>query len=113
MNPATDPLAFLQRATSLIVQRDLQGDRDMSGRQLAILLHLVKRDGPPPSIVDIAAWFNLSKPATTRNVDRLADVIGFVSRTPSPADRRKVEVRITEAGAAYVADLIRELQDAP
>lgn len=108
---AANPLAFLQRATAIAVQADI-ANRDLTMRQLAILLHLVNFQGPAPSIKDLAARFGLSKPATTRSVDRLADVVGFVSRVTADHDRRMVEVRITSAGATYVNDLIGGLRGA-
>ena len=48
----------------------------------------------------------LNQPTLTKILDRMARR-GLVERTPSAADRRKVLVRITEAGRAMVADLKR------
>ncbi len=110
---APDPLAFLKRTTALLVQKDVDGDRDLTVRQLAILMHLVDRPDPAPSIRHLAAQFGLSRPATTRSVDRLVDVLGFASRAESASDRRSVEIRITPAGHAFVNDLVGALQVAP
>lgn len=48
----------------------------------------------------------LNQPTLTKILDRMARR-GLVERRPSAADRRKVQVRITEAGRAMVADLKR------
>ena len=108
-----DPLAFLKRATALLVQKDVDDDRDLTVRQLAILMQLMDRQEPAPSIRHLAAQFGLSRPATTRSVDRLVDVLGFASRAESAIDRRSVEIRITPAGQAFVNDLVGALQVAP
>jgi len=108
---AANPLHWLQRATSLIVQTDL-ANRDPSVRQIAILFHLADQPEPAPSIKEIAAHFGINKPATTRNVDRLEMVHKFVKRTQDHQDRRRVEVRITPAGRTYVNRLVDGLRGA-
>ncbi len=110
---AHDPLAFLKRTTALLVQHDVDANRDLTVRQFAILLDLVDRPEPAPSIRHLASQFGLSRPATTKSVDRLVDVLGFASRVPSANDRRSVEIRITTAGRAFVSGLVQALRSAP
>jgi DNA-binding MarR family transcriptional regulator len=58
----------------------------------------VRRDG------GLAARLEVSKPAITRSLDRLAE-LGLAKRAPDPRDRRSVLVTRTRRGNDYLNDL--------
>jgi DNA-binding MarR family transcriptional regulator len=52
----------------------------------------------------LAARLEVSKPAITRSLDRLAE-LGLAKRAPDPRDRRSVLVTRTRRGNDFLADL--------
>lgn len=58
----------------------------------------------PQRISDLASHERLSQPGTTQLVTRLADD-GLVERFDDPDDGRVTRVRLTEVGAARIAEL--------
>ena len=98
---ASDHLITVLRDTILtLVRRD---SRDLSSRQLGVLLTCYTED-KPQTIRGLAADLKVAKPAVTRAVDRLAE-FEFVVRKPDPADRRSVLIARTTKGTAFVRDL--------
>lgn len=90
---------------------------DLSARQMALLLAVYTRP-PPHTVRGFARDLNISKPAVTRAIDKLA-ALGFVRRAPDDADKRSVIVQRTVKGAVFLsefADLVgiaaRALEDA-
>jgi DNA-binding MarR family transcriptional regulator len=59
----------------------------------------------------LAEQLNISKPAITRALDRLA-AFNFIEREQDTKDRRSVIVRRTAAGSAYQRTLTGYLNDA-
>jgi len=106
----TDSLAFLLRATTLIVKHD---ERDMTMRQMAILLFLASNADAAPGIKALAEQFGISRPSVSRSVDRLVKEYGYVQRTESIDDRRRVEIRIAPAGTRYLDGLALALRSLP
>ena len=86
-------------ALSESVRRD---GPDLSARQMAITLG-VYMEGGPHTVRGLAADLNISKPAVTRALDRLAD-LGFVRRQKDPRDRRSVLVLRTVRGSVFLSD---------
>ena len=82
------------RARQAVARRAGLGESEM--RLLGLLGPGVSR-GP----AELARGLELTTPAVTGVVDRLA-ARGHVERHPHPADRRRVEVRLTESGRAEV-----------
>ncbi len=76
---------------------------DLSARQLSAMLICYLEEGPH-TVRGLAARLEVSKPAITRALDRLAE-LGFARRGPDPRDRRSVLVQRTRKGTDYVADL--------
>lgn len=73
---------------------------DLTVRQSATLIVLSKAKRPM-RFKALNEELSISKPATTRALDRLqAD--GLVERIPTPADRRQVDLALTDAGVAMV-----------
>ena len=76
---------------------------DLSARQFGVLLICYLEDGPH-TVRALAARLEVSKPAITRALDRLAE-LGMARRGPDPRDRRSVLVQRTRKGTDFVADL--------
>lgn len=95
------------RQITLALIRDGLTDRDLSARQLAVLLEVYSVDDGQ-TVRGLAAKLRVSKPAITRALDRLV-VLGLACRRPDPADGRSVLVGRTGKGAAY-RQMVRELE---
>lgn len=76
---------------------------DLSARQLGIFLVCYREPGEH-TVRGLAARFNISKPAVTRALDRLAD-LNLTRRKIDPKDRRSVFVVRTSAGAMFIRQL--------
>jgi DNA-binding MarR family transcriptional regulator len=60
-------------------------------------------EGQPLRLNALASRMGTSPPTASRAVDVLVEQ-GFVARVPDPDDRRALQIELTEAGAALVAD---------
>jgi DNA-binding MarR family transcriptional regulator len=90
----------LIRGTMLeLVRRD---GRDLTARQLTTLLTVYLHD-EVHSVSSLANMLNISRPGVTRILDRLVEA-DLVSRAEDAADRRRVLVYRTPAGAQYMRD---------
>jgi DNA-binding MarR family transcriptional regulator len=76
---------------------------DLSARQLAIFLICYHQDAAQ-TVRGLAAALNISKPSTSRSLDRLG-MLGLTRRAIDGADRRSVLVRRTAKGRALMLDL--------
>ncbi len=76
---------------------------DLSARQFGVFLITYLEDGPH-TVRGLAARLEVSKPAITRSLDRLAE-LGLAKRAPDPRDRRSVLVTRTRRGNDYLSDL--------
>jgi len=76
---------------------------DLSARQFGVFLITYLEDGPH-TVRGLAARLEVSKPAITRSLDRLAE-LGLAKRAPDPRDRRSVLVTRTRRGNDYLNDL--------
>ena len=100
----SDEVTRLAAITRDIVNGLVREDgRDLSVRQLGILLICYLDDGPH-RMRDLADRLDVGRPAITRCVDRLV-LLHLASRTVDPLDRRSLLVGRTPAGAAYMATL--------
>ncbi len=79
------------------------GERDLSARQLAILL-TIYLEPPPHTVRGLAAKLGVTKPVITRALDSMGK-LGLVSRRRDEADRRNVIIQRTVAGALEVERL--------
>jgi DNA-binding MarR family transcriptional regulator len=79
-----------------------QDGPDLSARQMAVLLTVYLCD-PPHTVRGLAAALNISKPATTRALDRLS-VLGFIRRKRDAEDRRNVLVQRTVSGSVFLSE---------
>jgi len=76
---------------------------DLSARQFGVFLITYLEDGPH-TVRGLAARLEVSKPAITRSLDRLAE-LGLTKRAPDPRDRRSVLVTRTRRGNDFLSDL--------
>ena len=84
-------------------------DRDLTLRQMAILLHIYLVP-PPHTVRGLAATLEVTKPVITRALDTMGEM-GLVDRVRDDADRRNVTIKRTVGGALYLeklGDLIRD-----
>lgn len=81
---------------------------DLSARQMALLL-TVYLTPPPHTVRGLAATLNISKPAITRALDRLA-AHDMIRRKPDEADRRSVLVQRTVKGSVYLSEFADMVQ---
>jgi DNA-binding MarR family transcriptional regulator len=103
-----DPLAGLLRITIVeLVRRD---GPDLTARQLSVFL-ICYLETEAQTVRGLASQLNVSKPAITRALDRLAE-FDLVRRKDDPLDRRSVLVQRTATGMAFLRELRRTLSDA-
>jgi DNA-binding MarR family transcriptional regulator len=76
---------------------------DLSARQLGVFLTSCLED-EAQTVRGLAAKLNISKPAITRALDRLAE-FDLVRRNTDPLDRRSVLVQRTATGMAFFRDI--------
>jgi len=96
----TDTVAVAEalRPTLLRISRELRREArgvGVSPEQVSLLVAI--RYKPGLGVRELAARERISPPAMTKHVDRL-ERDGLVARTPSPADRRRVGLALTEEG---------------
>jgi DNA-binding MarR family transcriptional regulator len=89
-------LSFL--VTGMLERRAAEQDLTLAATRLLGVL----RDREP-TMNELARLLDLDKSSVTGLVDR-AERRGLVARAPSPADRRAVLVRLTEAGRGLVSE---------
>jgi DNA-binding MarR family transcriptional regulator len=93
-------------------QRSTQAYDDAVGRRLGLnpadLRCLDWLFDGPKTAGELSAATGLKPAATTTMIDRLTEK-GYVRRVPSPGDRRKVLVEMTEQGMARTYELYRPL----
>jgi DNA-binding MarR family transcriptional regulator len=103
-----DRLAGLVRTAIVeLVRRD---GPDLTARQLGVFLTCYL-DTEAQTVRGLAAQLNVSKPAITRALDRLAK-FDLVRRKDDPRDRRSVLVQRTATGMAFLRELRIILSDA-
>jgi DNA-binding MarR family transcriptional regulator len=83
-----------------LVRRD---GPDLSARQFGVFLTCY-REEEAQTVRGLAAKLDVSKPAITRALDRLAE-FDLVRRKTDPLDRRSVLVQRTVAGNGFMRDL--------
>lgn len=105
---SSDQLVGILRDTiTALVRRD---GADLSARQLAVFLICYLNDGPH-TVRGLAHTLNISKPAITRALDRLAE-LDCIRRKVDPYDRRSVLVQRTVKGAAFLRETRHIMADA-
>lgn len=101
-------LADQLRPILLRLHRYLRSEEQLSGLSSAqtSLLHTIRRH-PGIGLGELAAQEHLSSPTLVAHIDKL-EAAGYVERARSdPNDRRRVDLRLTEAGTATL-EMLRE-----
>ena len=81
-------------------------DRDLSFRQVALLLHVSENPGTRLTFGEIGTATAIpSKPAVTRAADRL-QTEKLLTRQPDPQDNRRVLLSLTAAGNKLAAQIV-------
>lgn len=105
-NPMT-LVAILRETITALVRRD---GPDLSARQLGVFL-VAYLDDTPQTVRGLAAHLQVSKPAITRALDRLAE-FDLTRRKIDPMDRRSVLVQRTLKGTALMRELRNIMSEA-
>ena len=100
-------VGVLRDTITSLVRRD---GVDLSARQLAVFLICYLNDGAH-TVRGLAQALNISKPAITRALDRLAE-LDYIRRKIDPYDRRSVLVQRTVKGAAFLRETRHIMADA-
>jgi DNA-binding MarR family transcriptional regulator len=99
---AANPLLHVFKDTLVASVRSDQ--HDFSARQLSVFLKVYLEPGTEHTVRGLAEALNVSKPAITRALDRLAE-FDFTKREKDSKDRRSVIVRRTPKGSTYLTTL--------
>ncbi len=105
INPGQALKLWHQVALSLVQD----GERDLTQRQLAILL-TIYLEAPPHTVRDLAGKLGVTKPVITRALDTMG-AMKLVDRRRDENDRRNVLIMRTIEGSLYLerlADLVSE-----
>jgi DNA-binding MarR family transcriptional regulator len=97
---ATEALGLWRRVSVEQVRHD---GRDLTLRQMAILLHIYLVP-PPHTVRALAATLGVTKPVITRALDTMGEM-GLVDRERDERDRRNVVIKRTVAGALFLEKL--------
>ena len=76
---------------------------DLTDRQKAVFLK-VYLDDQPQTVRGLAEYCNVSKPAITRALDRLAE-FDLIQRKTDPQDLRSIHVQRTATGMAFLREM--------
>ena len=101
---------LLKRAHALLIDQ-LEGavaGSEITATQWIVLMHL--RDGLAINASDLCSQLRHDSGALTRVIDQL-EARGLVQRERSRADRREVQLRLTDAGTQMVASLVPKVVD--
>ncbi|MFG2193262.1 MarR family transcriptional regulator [Streptomyces sp. NPDC048639] len=89
--------------------RDSVSTAPVSASQLRVLYILDRDEGI--NLRTLGEVLGAAPSSVSRLCDRLQG-LGFVERSASPASRREVEIRLTDRGEAYLADLRARREEA-
>jgi DNA-binding MarR family transcriptional regulator len=104
-------LETLRRAVLALVPRSEDDRRDLTLRQVAILLLVYEPGQKPRTAGALADLLGVPRPAITRALDRLGE-LDLARREYGPSGSRRVRVQRTRRGSALLARLRRRLATA-
>lgn len=96
------PVEALDLWRGAIVESVRREAPDLSARQMALVL-TVYLTPSPHTVRGLAVALNVSKPAVTRAIDRLAEY-GLVKRKVDDNDRRSVLIQRTVKGSVFLRE---------
>ncbi|KAA5608036.1 MarR family transcriptional regulator [Rhodovastum atsumiense] len=106
--PVPERLVTLHGTLLALVRRD---GRDLTARQLTAFM-TVYLDNQVHTVSSMAELLNISRPGVTRLLDRLAEY-DLVERQEDRNDRRRVLIRRTVRGTAFLRELEEIARTAP
>lgn len=80
---------------------------ELTLRQVGVLGFLAQAP-KPVSVREIASGLDISKPAVTRNIQKLC-LLSLALSAPSKTDRRLIEIKITADGKAFLKAMDKNL----
>ena len=101
----TSASAIAARFTAVAHNYFADGPAERAERARIKLLGAIGK-AEPATLNEIAAAVKRGAPAVSRSVDTLVRA-GFVERSPDPDNRRRLAIRLTEAGRQEVVDGFR------
>ena len=101
----TSPAAIASRFTAVAQNFIADGPAERAERARIKLLGAIGKN-EPATLNEVAAAVKRGAPAVSRSVDSLVRA-GFVERTPDPDNRRRLAIRLTEAGRQEIVDGFR------
>jgi DNA-binding MarR family transcriptional regulator len=84
--------------------RSNRAEGDLGETQLSVLFQLDSHGPSAPS--ELASWERVTPPSMNRALNGLEDA-GYVTRTKSPDDARKVVIELTTSARALIAETRR------
>src|SRR5207237_4512224 len=101
---ASTPEALAARFTAVVHQWVSEGPRERTERaQRKLLSSIAEKE--PATLNDVAKTIGRGAPAVSRSVDALVRA-GLVERTQDPDNRRRLALRLTQAGRDRLATRI-------
>ena len=97
---SASPTRLAERFALLVEQLGGDTASARTSRQQRDLLEAV-RGNAPATLKAVAAHVGRGEPAVSRAIDALVRA-GFVDRSPDPANRRRLALRLTEAGEQFL-----------
>ena len=105
MSWGTSPSAIASRFTAVAQNFIADGPAERAERARIKLLSAIGKT-EPATLGQIAAAVKRGAPAVSRSVDTLVRA-GLVERAPDPDNRRRLAIRLTEAGRQEIVDGFR------
>jgi DNA-binding MarR family transcriptional regulator len=98
-----EPDRLLEALTNTVIGIVCREGRDLTVRQLGVLLIVYHEEGPQ-TVRALAARLTVPKPSISRALDRLSE-LGLAHREPDPRDARSVLLQRTRAGSNFIREL--------
>ena len=105
MSWGTSPSAIAARFTAVAHNYFADGPAERAERARIKLLGAIGK-AEPATLNEIAAAVKRGAPAVSRSVDTLVRA-GLVERSPDPENRRRLAIRLTEAGRQEIVEGFR------
>lgn len=97
---SASPVRIAERFAGLVEQFGGEAVASRGARQQRALLDAVRANAPA-TLKSVAAQVGRGEPAVSRAIDGLVRA-GLVDRSPDPANRRRLALRLTEAGQSFL-----------
>jgi DNA-binding MarR family transcriptional regulator len=98
----TEVGVLIQRVKRIVGDRARQLHPDLHPMTYLLLTHVINHG--PVRAADLATDFGMDKGGVSRQIQHLTD-LGFIDRTPDPADRRALLLAATDLARGRVTEL--------